>query len=164
MEFLSMPAKKFWLLVSLTTGLAVLLVVLCFGAFGLLVRRSPAREFEAVKRSIDLPRLRSWAVETLQQFPNATNGVFATQGVSSHAGRLVFSNTPAFLNQIPAFGAVGPEVVISGPDAGERHVELVYFYGGWGNGQTILAGSPIFTVATNSRCFRCAPGVYYRVW
>jgi hypothetical protein len=165
MAFLSKRAKKFWTFLSVTAAAAVLLVVLFFGAVGWFFGRSPAREFETLKRSIDVQLLQSWAVQTLQQFPNPTNGVFVTPEVSGHAGRLVFSNTPAFLNRLPTFGALGPEVVISGVDAmGERHVELVYFSGGWGNGQKILAGSPGFALSTNSRCFSWVPGVYYQVW
>ncbi len=164
MPFLSISAKKVWLFVGLTTVFAVLGTALFFWAFGALFGRSPVREFELLKRNVDPRQVQSWAVEMLEQFPIATNGVFAASA-APHAGRLMLSNAPAFLNRLPAFGAVGPEIVISGADnAAKRHVELVYFYGGWGNGQTILAGSPAFAVPTNSRCFCWAPGVYYRVW
>src|SRR4051812_36778658 len=112
MASLSKRAKKFWIFVSVTAAPGVLFFVLFFGAVGWFFGRSPAREFETLKRSIDVQLLQSWAVQTLQQFPNPTNGVFSTPEVSGHAGRLVFSNTPAFLNRLPTFGALGPEVVI----------------------------------------------------
>ena len=165
MRFLSIPARRFWLFVSFTAVFAVLVVVLLFGVFQWFFGRSPTREFEALRRNVDPHQLQSWALEILQRFPNATNAVFESPKVSNYGGRLVFSNAPPFLNRIPAFGAVGPEIIISGVDAeAQRHIELVYFYGGWGNGQTILAGSPAFTAPTNSRCFLWAPGVYCKIW
>jgi hypothetical protein len=160
MRFLSISTKRFWLFTAFTVVVAVLMVVVFFGAVRFLFGRSPIREFEALRRSADPGQLQSWALETLQQFPNETNAVFA-----GDSGRLVLSNRPAFLSRVPTFGAVGPEVIISGLDVkGERHVELVYFYGGWGHGQTIFAGSPAFTMPTNSRCFHWASGVYYKAW
>jgi len=119
-----------------------------------LLRARPKREFAVIKRSADPKQIQSWAMEVLRQFPDGSN-----------ESRLIASNVPAFFQKIPAFGAVGPEVVVSsgGPEV-QRCVKLIYFYGGWGNGQTILAGTPAFTHATNSRCILWAPGVYYIVW
>jgi hypothetical protein len=70
MAFLSKRAKKFWIFVSVTAAAAVLLVVVFFGAVGWFFGRSPAREFETLKRNVDVQLVQSWAVQTLQQFPN----------------------------------------------------------------------------------------------
>jgi len=163
--FLSISAKRFWLLIGLTAVCAVLMMALLFVCLGKFFGRSPGREFATLINNADPGQIQAWAVKTLEEFPGGTNGVFYDPGISNYGERLVFSNAPAFLKRIPTFGAVGPVVVISSRDnEGKRHVELVYFYGGWGNGQSIVAGPPEFTIATNLQCLYWAPGVYYCTW
>jgi hypothetical protein len=168
MMFLSISAKKFWLfagLVTLCAALASMFLVIGMRSF---FGRSPARELATIKRNVDSSELRSWAIETLRRFPDGTEPASYSPGfpdADGHNGKITLTNGAAFLRKIPAFGAIGPEIFVSGrgPEA-QHHLDLVYFYGGWGNGQSLLVGPEAFTLETNSRCIRWAQGIYYRTW
>ena len=138
-----------------------------FGAASVLVSssctRSRDREFQAVVRSVDAHQLQSWAVEALKRYSNGTRLSVYFPGMMERTGVLVLSNAPSCVLDIPHFGRIGPEIMVSRSiERTKRCVSLFYFEGVWGgDSHCILAGAEDFTQPTNAACVQWIPGVYY---